>query len=59
MFFLQTGDIIPGKQIGLIEIGKDISDLLELSDDFVVQDLADNQLYIGGDVQVWVDKTKK
>lgn len=59
MFFLQTGDIIPGKRIGLIEIDKDVSDLLELSDDFVVQDLADNQLYIGGDVQVWVDKTKK
>lgn len=59
MFFLQTGDIIPGKQIGLIEIGKDVSDLLELSDDFEVQELSDNQLYIGGDVQVWVDRTSK
>lgn len=51
MFFLQTGDIIPGKQIGLIEIGKDVSDLLELSDDFEVQELSDNQLYNGGDVR--------
>ncbi|MDE7203961.1 MAG: hypothetical protein K2O91_19195 [Lachnospiraceae bacterium] len=59
MFFLQTGDIIPGKRIGSIEIGKDVSALLELSHDFIVQDLSQNQLYIGGDVQVWVDKTEK
>ena len=59
MFFLQTGDIIPGKRIGSIEIGKDVSTLLELSHDFIVQDLSQNQLYIGGDVQVWVDKSKK
>ena len=59
MFFLQTGDIIPGKRIGSIEIGKDVSALLEFSHDFIVQDLSQNQLYIGGDVQVWVDKSKK
>lgn len=44
---------------GVFHTGKDVSDLLELSDDFEVQELSDNQLYIGGDVQVWVDRTSK
>lgn len=59
MFSLQTGDIVPGKRIGALELGKDMSVLLEHSDDFTIQDLAQCQLYIGADVQIWVDKTQK
>lgn len=59
MFFLRTGDIIPGKCIGRIELGKNVSVLLEQSDDFTIRDLSECQLYIGADVQVWVDKTRK
>lgn len=56
MFYLQKGDIIPNVQIGLIKIGAGKSDITSLSKDLLVKHLPAHDLYVGGDIQIWLHR---
>ena len=56
MFYLQTGDIIPNTQIGPIKIGAGESEIASISKDFLVKQLPEHDLYIGGDIQIWLHR---
>ena len=56
MFYLRTGDIIPNVQIGRVKIGAGKSDITSISEDFLIKYLPEHDLYIGGDIQIWLHR---
>ena len=56
MFYLRTGDIIPNVQIGLIKIGDSKSNIELISKNFIIKHLPAHDLYVGGDIQIWLHR---
>ena len=56
MFYLQTGDIIPNTQIGPIRIGFGESEIASISKDFLIKHLPAHDLYVGGDIKIWLHR---
>lgn len=58
MFYLQHGDIIPAKGVGILKLGMSFEQITELMEDYQVEDLGEAWLVGGGDVQIWINKKK-
>lgn len=56
MFYLRTGNIIPSVQIGLIKIGDSKKNIESISKDFLIKQLPEYDLYVGGDIQIWLHR---
>ena len=56
MFYLQAGNIIPNAQIGFLKIGAGKSDITSISKDFSIKHLPAHDLYVGGDIQIWLHR---
>lgn len=59
IFFLDVGEIVPGERIGIIRLGDTLKNILSLSQEFVMKDLPNHQLLIGGDVRIWIDRERR
>jgi hypothetical protein len=59
MFYLRTGNIVPNVQIGPIKIGGSKSNIESISKDFLIEHLPTHDLYVGGDIQIWLHRATK
>ena len=55
MFFMQSGDILPGIGIGNIKLGMNLNDVEKIIPNSSIQHLPEFYILHGGDIKVWIN----